>query len=212
MLKKEGVFKMQKGTQPAWRLMTDAPIDLNFAIYVACSFDLITDTLPFSREQMWSAYCLEALDVEEHKTLVEQWNQWWNDLVLDRAKLAHDSHQGRWSRHFAPNGHFGDLEVPLRTRCEEVFQSFRDWWGHTAGGQQGVNYWIQLLGFHPIVNQVENEFGRTVRPFGLTVDFVYTGLANVVEVNSTYAIMSVHQPNLSVHNKEWWLAKVRELA
>lgn len=203
---------MQIGTQPSWRLDTDAPIDLNFAIYVACSFDLIKDNPPFSREQMWSAYSHEALDAEEHTTLVEQWNQWWDDLVLDRAKLAHDGHHGRWSTHFSPNGHFDDLELPLRTRCEEVFRSFRDWWGHTAGGQQGVNYWVQLLDFHSIVNHVENEIQRTVRPFGLTVDFVYTGLDSVVEVNSTYAIMSVHRPNLSLHNNDWWIAKVRQLA
>jgi hypothetical protein len=208
-LMKKGVVKMQKGTQPSWCLLTDAPIDLNFAIYVACSFDLIPDTPPYSREQLWSAYRHEALDAEEHKTLVGQWNHWWNDLVLDRAQLAY---QGRWSRHFAPNGHFDDLDTPLRTRCEEVFQSFKDWWGLTAGGQQGVNYWNQFVAIHQIVKRVETEIDRPVYPFKLTVDYVYTGLGKIVEIDSTYAIMSVHRPNVSVDNKDWWLAKVRELA
>ncbi|WP_067625127.1 hypothetical protein [Alicyclobacillus acidiphilus] len=202
---------MYTGIQPSWRLNADAPMDLNFAVYVACSFDLIPDTPPFSREQMWSAYCHETRDVREQEALVGQWLQWWNDLVVDRARMASD-HEGGWSKHFAPNGRFDGLEEPLRTRCEEVFRSFSDWWGHTAGGQQGVNYWVSLLDFHSIVYLVENEIAAPVRPFELTVDFVYTGLANVVDVHPTYAMMSVHQPTLSVYNKEWWLAKVRELA
>lgn len=119
---------MQKGTQPSWRLVTDAPIDLNFAIYVACSFDLMPDTPPFSREQLWSAYRHEVVDAEEHRRLVGQWNQWWNDLVQDRTQFVQNGFRGRWSRHFASNGYFDELAIPLRTRCEEVFQSFEDWW------------------------------------------------------------------------------------
>lgn len=51
----------------------DAPADLNFAIYVACSFDIIPYTPPFSRDQLWSAYRCDDLDAEEQKVLFAQW-------------------------------------------------------------------------------------------------------------------------------------------
>lgn len=200
---------MQKGTRPSWILMTDAPRDLNFAIYVVCTFDILPDTQPFIREQLWSAYRSDPLDAEEQKILIIQWKQWWNDIVHDRAM---NNLQGRWSIHYAHDGNFDALPEPLRRKCEAVFRSFNDWWGLTAGGQQGVNYWDKAMEFHPLVKRVETELERPVRPFRLSVDYVYTGLGSIVDVTSTYAIMSVHRPNTSVHNNDWWLAKVRELA
>lgn len=200
---------MQKGTQPSWLLITDAPMDLNFAIYVACSLNIIPETTPFVREQIWSAQRVNISEDEELITLSEQWVKWWQDIVQDRA--VNELH-GRWSRHYAPDGQFVALEQPLRGRCEEVFHSFKEWWGLTAGGQQGVNFWDKAVGFRPIVKQVENEIGRTVQPFRLMVDYIYTGLGSIVGVTSSYAIMSIHRPDLSVGNNDWWLAKVRELA
>ena len=85
-----------------------------------------------------------------------------------------------------------------------------------AGGQQGVNYWDlfwDIAGsFQSKVKQVETEIGRPVQPFALAVDYLYTGLGGILEVNSNYAMMSVHNPKLTLCNREWWLAKVRELA
>lgn len=200
---------MRKGTQPSWLLITDAPKDLNFAMYVACSFSIIPEVTPFVREQVWSAYRNDISDEEEYKTLSAQWLQWWKDMVQDRAQ---NELHGRCSKHYAYDGKFVGLTEPLRQRCEEVFLSFNDWWGLTAGGQQGVNFWDKAGGFRPIVTRVENELGRTVQPFQLMVDYVYTGLGSIVDVTRSYAIMSIHRPNLSVHNNDWWLAKVRELA
>ncbi|WAH37294.1 hypothetical protein [Alicyclobacillus dauci] len=200
---------MQKGTLPSWLLMTDAPRDLNFAIYVACSFDLLPDTLPFIKEHLWSAYPAHPLETSEHKTLIAQWKQWWDDIVDDRAQ---NELHGRWIKYYSPDGHFSGLPQPLGQKCEAVFPSFRDWWGMTAGGQKGVNYWDKASEFQPIVKQVETELERAVQPFRLKVDYVYTGLGSIVDVSSTYAIMSVHRPNASIYNNDWWLAKVRELA
>ena len=56
------------------------------------------------------------------------------------------------------------------------------------------------------------EIGRPVKPFALAVDYLYTGLGSILEINPNYAIMSVHHPGLTVRNREWWLAKVRDLA
>lgn len=203
---------MQMSRQPSWRLVTDAPEELNFAMYVACSFDLLKDHPPFSRDQMWSAYRHESLNATEHEELAGQWLQWWGELVIERANRVDDGRQRMWRPPFPLNDRLQTLEVPLRTRCQEAIESFRGWWGHAAGGQQGVNYWAERVEFRPLINQVEQEIGRTVRPFGLTVEFVYTGLANIVEVHSTYAVMSVDRPNVSVYDRKWWLAKVRELA
>lgn len=131
-------------------------------------------------------------------------------MVRDRAR---NRLSGRWSSYYAPNGHFEGLEEPLRSRSEEVFQSFQGWWGHTAGGQQGVNYWVErLLDIQSIVQQVETELNRSCKTLSLTVDYVYTGLGRISEVDLSYSIMSIHRPNVTVQNREWWSAKVRELA
>lgn len=200
---------MHKGTQRSWLVITDAPEDLNFAMYVACSFNIIPETTPFVREQVWSAYSADILDKDESKTLNSQWLRWWQDIVQDRAK---NGLHGRWSRHYSPDGQFTALEDPLRGRCAEVFHSFKEWWGLTAGGQQGVNYWDKAGNLRSIVKRVDDELETTIKPFKLVVDYVYTGLGRIVEVTPSYAIMSVHRPNLSVHNDDWWLAKIRELA
>ena len=207
---------MQKGNQPSWRLMTDAPMDLNFAIYVACSFELLPDTSPFSREQLWSVYHHEALDEEEHQLLAGEWQQWWNEMVADRSRFLQSGIQERWSNSFASEGYFDEMVTPLRERCEDALPSFREWWGMPAGGQQGVNYWDlfwDIAGsFRSKVKQVETEMGRPVQPFALAVDYLYTGLGGILEVNSNYAMMSVHLPKLTLLNREWWLEKVLELA
>ena len=207
---------MQKGTQPSWRLMTDAPIDLNFAIYVACSYDLLPDTPPFRREQLWSAYHPKALGEEEHQLLAGQWQQWWNEMIADRSRFLQNGIRERWSHFFASEGYFDGMVTPLRERCEDALPSFREWWGKPAGGQQGVNYWDLIWdisgGFRLKVKQVETEIGRTVQPFSLAVDYLYTGLGGILEIDSNYAMMSVQRPNLTLLNREWWLTKVRELA
>jgi hypothetical protein len=56
------------------------------------------------------------------------------------------------------------------------------------------------------------EIGRPVKSFALAVDYLYTGLGRILEINSNYAMMSVQRSNLTLLNREWWLAKVRELA
>jgi hypothetical protein len=200
---------MQNGTHPSWSLVTDAPADLNFAMYVACSFNIIPETTPFVREQIWSARRVDISDKDELRILTEQWLRWWKDIVKDRAD---NQLHGRWSRYYTHDGQFVALEEPLRGRCEAVFPSFNEWWGLTAGGQQGVNFWDKVEEFRPIVKQVEHEVGRAAQPFQLMVDYLYTGLGQIVEVTSSYAVMSVHRPELSVGNSDWWLEKVRELA
>ena len=207
---------MQKGNQPSWRLMTDAPMDLNYAIYVACSYDLLPDTPPFRREQLWSAYHPKALGEEEHQLLAGQWQQWWNEMIADRSLFLQSGIRVCWSNSFASEGYFDEMVTLLRERCEDALTSFREWWGMPAGGQQGVNYW-ELFGdisggFHVKVKQVETEIGRPVEPFALAVDYLYTGLGGILEINSNYAMMSVQRPKLTLLNREWWLAKVRELA
>ena len=207
---------MKTGNAPSWRLMTDAPIDLNFAMYVACSFDLLQDKPPFRREQLWSAYHPNALSEEDHQLLAGQWQQWWNEMVADRSQFLQNGLRERWSHFFASEGYFDGMGMPLRERCEDAFPSFIEWWGMPAGGQQGVNYWDLFGdiagGFRSMVKQVETEIGRPVQPFTLTVDYLYTGLGGILEVNPNYAIMSVPHLGLTVRNREWWLAKVRELA
>jgi|GEM_PF-4922571 len=56
---------MQNGTQPSWSLITDAPKDLNFAIYVACSLNIMPENTPFVREQIWSARRVDMSDKAE---------------------------------------------------------------------------------------------------------------------------------------------------
>lgn len=135
--------------------------------------------------------------------------QRWQDIIQDRDQ---NELHGRWSRYYAHDGRFVGLVEPLRQRCEEVFRSFNDWWGLTAGGQQGVNYWDNGPEVITRVKQVASELDRPIHPFRLKVDYVYTGLGNIVDVTPSYAIMSVHRPNVSVHNNDWWLTKIRELA
>lgn len=199
---------MHTGPQPSWTVTTDAPKDLNFAMYFACSFNIIPEATPFVREQVWSAY-RATLEEDEYQILSVQWKQWWKDIVQDKAEMQSP---GRWSKHYFDHGQLVVLPEPLRNRYEEVFSSFNEWWGLTAGGQQGVNYWDKNGKLLPIVKRVENELGGKVKPFRLIVDYVYTGLGSIVEVTPSYAIMSVHRPSLSVHNDDWWLAKIRELA
>ena len=175
---------IRQGDKPSWILSTDAPRDLNFAMYVACSYDILPQTEPFLRAQLWSAYHPDSLHHEETTTLTAEWEQWWNSVVGDRA----ENHlQGRWSRHFDPNGRFEDLPEPLRDKCRLAFPSFVDWWGHTAGGQQGVNYWDIADQFEFVVQQVEKEIGHSAFPFRLYVDYVYTGLGRIIEMESTIA-------------------------
>lgn len=202
---------MQNANGHSFLLVTNAPEELNFAMYVACSFELFSGGLSFDKKFGWSAYRRSISDKEERTFLSNQWYDWWCNLVNERARMYEYESKGDQNAFYSHDGKFGFLESQFSLLCNEAWPSFKEWWGMAAGGQQGVNYWDKASEFHNVVKRVEADIRRDVKPGRLIVDYVYTGLNSILTVKPSYAIMSVHNPGETIYNDEWWVDKVREL-
>jgi len=198
---------------PSWVVVADAPIDLNFAMYVANAYDVLPKTAMFADSPRWppSSHALPAGPAK--LAMVQQWQQWWSAMVAEKTVQVERSRQEaeRWSTLFSPNA-FDNVEPPLGRCLAAVYEEFRQWWELTAGGHTALSYWTDCVPVGNVVNHVSRALGRPVAPFQLTVHFVYLGLATIVEPTPRYAIMSVHPPSRTIFNRQWWTAKIQQLA
>lgn len=204
---------MHRQDRPFWSIEDDAPTDLNFAIFLASTLDILPSQSIFSKTGLWPQVPQMATNEEEHGLLGRQWHQWWLALLQEKTdKLPQNglSHAPP-STLFSPRD-FHTLDDPLRTACVEFIDRFQQWWTLPAGGHFAIKYWIKLIPFDGIMQQVAQELGRPVAPFHLTAHFVYAGLSDILDLSETYVILSINKPSLTIYNTTWWLNKLRTIA
>ena len=197
-----------------WSIVDDAPTDLNFAIFLASALGIFPSQSTFSDTGLWPQAHQPVEDEDKHSLLTRQWNQWWLAMIREKSgKPPGDPRRHeQWSALFSPTEQFHTLDDPLRAACVDFIHCFDQWWTLPAGGQFAVKYWTSRIPFDGIVQQVAQELGRPVRPFHLTVHFVYAGLNDILDLSETYAILGINTPSLTIHNTAWWLNKVRTIA
>lgn len=189
--------------QSSFSIVTNAPVELNFAMYVAFSFDILPKDSIFSTEQGWTAHHRKISNKKEYDMLVSQWRHWWGELVKFKSS---NGLKPPYSKYYSSDGTFEVIDSPLRLRCIEAWPSFFEWWNMPAGGQQGTLYWDRIDEFSHLINKVK-ESGISTGP--LVVDYIYAGLEDILEITPRYVIMSIHKPQNTVYNDTWWLNKIK---
>lgn len=192
---------MYRNGIPSWSVRTEARDELNFAIYIACTYDLLPRSCPFSETNRWS---VTTESVSDQALIASQWNEWWNQLVKHRLESFQSP---RWSALYNPPD-FNNLDRELRQLCVSVWQGFHKWWNMPAGGKTAMIFWESADNVGQLVRQFELEAGRKARLFQMTVDLVYAGLDDVIEVSDEYAIMPLRSMQ---KNQEWWMKKLHQI-
>ncbi|UFT98408.1 hypothetical protein KO561_14540 [Radiobacillus kanasensis] len=193
---------MKINGEPTWSVTTQGVEQLNFAVYVACTYELIPDQKPFSSIHNWSSVNpSKSLTEKEMVVLTNYWLRWWELLVSERAKI------GSHAEFYKPD-YFDSLAPELGEICKELWQAFRKWWEMPAGGSMAMSFWESLDPVGKYVAEFEKEIGRKAKPFRLNVDLVYAGFEDVYEVTDDYVIMPLRSPN---KNKTWWMKKIKSL-
>ncbi|WP_206920014.1 hypothetical protein [Alicyclobacillus suci] len=193
---------MSRTHQPSWRVVTEGTEDLNFAIYVACTYDLFPKSNPFSESRRWtSAKPSSELTQVEKAVLSTQWQEWWNQLVRMRS-LQNQNFD------FYEPSYFDSMCNELGSVCRDTWQPFREWWHMPAGGKMAMAFWGGADQVGQYVREFEQRVNRKARPFRLKVDLVYTGLDDLIEVSDEYVIMPIRSPR---ENRSWWTEKINAI-
>ncbi|MGD6857658.1 hypothetical protein ACQCVO_21700 [Bacillus infantis] len=192
---------MQLNGRPSWSVVTEGAEDLNFAIYVACTYDLFPNNMPFSSSKQWSSTTPTTLSANEKSILKSQWKKWWNHVVLTRSQNGGgvDSY---------PQDYLKSSGSELGQVCYDLWPPFFNWWHMPAGGNTAMIFWESADNVNKYVKEFEQDVGRTANPFRLKIDLVYTGLDDVLEVSDVYAIIPIGSPHI---NKSWWTKKIKSL-
>lgn len=203
------------------------PVDLNFAIYVASAFHILPDESPFVSDGLWAAVDPPSIPESECLPLGQDWRQWWWQMVSDHAQNARAqdeaffANDGRpsctWqnqdfrSPYFAPNDRFQNLPRLLQSCCNTVFPSFQEWWTLPTGGMTEIRQRQHRVSMVQAMR--DEKQGETANPkrMRLTVDYLYTGLGEIVTVTPSFVIMSVqHEPTMQ-NAQDWFVARIRAL-
>ncbi len=205
---------MQIAGQSSWIFVDDAPTDLNFSMYVAGSLGILPKDPMFSSRGLWPEAAPVIGSQESFQRLGHQWHDWWLAMVAEKSRNVESEPRGgeRWSALFAPTDQFRSLDDPLRTWCAKLFEPFQRWWSFPGGGSFAVQYWTHLIPIYEIVQKVAKDLGRPVSPFHLTAHFVYAGLEDILDLSPGYVILGINKPSVAIHNRDWWIAKIRSLA
>lgn len=56
---------------------------------------------------------------------------------------------------------------------------------------------------------LKTKMNRTVKPFHLYIDLVYTGTKEIIEVNNEYIVMIPYRAVYT--DKVWWMNKLKQI-
>lgn len=198
----KGVLVLKQSNEPSWSVVTEGTEDLNFAIYVACTYDLLPKSWPFSESKRWTSTNPSVdLTRTEKSVLSTQWLEWWNQLVRVRSLDEHNADLYRPT-------YFESMDQELGHACRDTWQAFREWWHMPAGGNIAMIHWESAENVGQYVKEFEQRMNRKARPFRLRVDLVYTGLDDLIEVTDEYVIMPIRSPR---ENQFWWTQKINAI-
>ena len=95
--------------------------------------------------------------------------------------------------------------------CKNAWQPFNEWWFMTGGGKNALSYLERVddQRIYHYISEFETKVNRTVKPFHLYIDLVYTGTEDIIEVNNEYIVMVPHRAVYT--DKEWWINKLSQI-
>lgn len=191
-----------------WTIGLSGEYILNFPIYVGCVYGLFVDSGK-EHQRLWPTPKDPGLGEKDKLDLKEQWDQWWNQVVM----LLASSYRNKTDRPVLGIGlaeyHFSDIDGELlRQCCMDSWPAFEHWWNSPAGGQVAMYYWENFPKVNRYVEEYEELAGRKVKPFVLSVNLVYTGIAAPLEPVEGYIIMPIDGPYLG--SKDWWLDRFKQ--
>ncbi|RUT33419.1 hypothetical protein EJP77_07155 [Paenibacillus zeisoli] len=192
----------------SWTIGLSGEYILNFPIYVGCVYGLFIGSGE-GHQRLWPAPKALVMDDIDKLALKQQWDQWWNQVVMLLAnRFRNKSDRPNLGMGLAEY-HFSDIDGELlRQCCMDSWPAFVHWWNSPAGGQVAMYYWEGFPKVERYVEEYEELVGRKVKPFALSVNLIYTGIPAPMEPVPDYIIMPIDGSFLL--NKDWWLDRFKQ--
>ncbi|MNU68651.1 hypothetical protein D3C71_580230 [compost metagenome] len=191
-----------------WIIGLSGEYKLNFPIYVGCVYGLFVESGE-EHQRLWPAPKDLVMEDKDKRALKEQWDQWWNRVVMLLANNYANKSYELGPGIGIPENHFDDIEGNLlRQCCIDSWPAFVEWWNMPAGGQVAMYYWENFPRVNKYVEEYEQLAGRKIKPFSMSVNLVYTGITAPIEPVNGYIIMPIDGPYLIT--KDWWLERFKQ--
>ena len=202
----------KKGIE-SWKITVSSDLSLNFAIFTGCIYGLIDDSGFNSENKLWPPKVWSA-ELSEPSIIIlkEQWNQWFNNIIKGRGeKVISKQRFDLKNDMFNPPDFSNFSFFELKECCKKTWKPFMEWWYMVGGGNNALSH-FETFGnekLYEYINEYENIVLRQVKPFNLYIDMIYTGVNEIIEVNSEYIIIVPVKP--LNFNKEWWMKKLVQI-
>lgn len=144
--------------------------------------------------------------------LKEQWKEWFQGLIQNRGeKVILRKDFDLTNNLFNPPDFTEFPYRELRECCINAWEPFHEWWFMAGGGKNALSYLerVDNQRIHQYINEFETKMNRTVKPFHLYIDLVYTGTKEIIEVYNEYIVMVPYRAVYT--DKEWWMNKLKQI-
>ena len=163
--------------QSSWQVAVDAPMNLNFALFVRDVSGLAPKgsfPAPVARAESTRS---DRLDGYGRAEAERAWVDWWTALLEDNQRRGGNGKAAPSPLGFDPP-EFQSLAgtSSLRLACQAAWPAFRAWWS-PPGDQFDRQRLAQSAGVDPgqVVQELERERGRAAVGFSLGIDIVESG-------------------------------------
>lgn len=196
----------------SWSIIESSDLPLNFALFTGCSYGLIEDTDIKGERRLWPPKCMSNQSDKSLLLLKKQWKEWFHGLIYDRGEKVILRQDFDFTNNMFNPPDF--VEFPykeLSECCKNAWQPFNEWWFMAGGGKNALSYLERVddQRIYHYISEFETKVNRTVKPFHLYIDLVYTGTEDIIEVNNEYIVMVPHRAVYT--DKEWWINKLSQI-
>jgi hypothetical protein len=179
--------------QSSWQVAVDAPMNLNFALFVRDAAGLAPkgpSPAPLARAEAPRAGRLSGGRRAEAE---RAWVDWWAALIQDNRRRGANGRGAPSLVGFEPPEFRSLAETPgLRMACQATWPAFRGWWSPPDGHIHRQQELVQSAGVDPgqVVQDLERQRGRPAIGFSLGIDVVESGDRYARRHGDHYAVVA----------------------
>lgn len=178
--------------QSSWQVAVDAPMNLNFALFVRDAAGLAPQgSLPAPLAKA-EALPSDRLSGARRAEAERGWVEWWAGLIQDNRRRVADGRAAP-SRLGVDPPEFPSLggTPGLRIACQAAWPAFRGWWSPDGQAHRRQEL-VQSVGIDPgqVVQELERQRGRPAVGFSIGIDIVESGDRYTRRYGEHYAVVA----------------------
>jgi hypothetical protein len=179
--------------QSSWQVAVDAPMNLNFALFVRDAAGLAPKgsfPAPLARAE---AARSGRLSGDRRAEAERAWVDWWAALIQDNRRRVANGRGAPSLLGFDPPEFPILAETPsLRMACQATWPAFHGWWSPPDGHVHRQQELVQSAAVDPgqVVQELERQRSRPAVGFSLGIDLVESGDRYARRHGQHYAVVA----------------------